>query len=417
MAIPGTFGLRLPRSTPARVALGAGALVLLFLVVRLLLPRTVEVDAAARRDVVETLVVNARVFSRTKTEIASPVAGTVVEVPVREGEAVRPGQLLVRLDDREESAALAQARAAEAQAAAKLADLERSRGPVSRETRRQAEIALEQAEQDFRRQTSLRAEGFLSEADMEAARRSLETARSRVVSARVQEGALASGGTEERAARQALAEAKASGEAAEARLARRRIASPVDGTLLSRSVDPGDVASIGKTLLVLAPAEKTLLLAQPDEKNLAVVRVGQPALASADAYPGKSFPARVSWVAPGVDEARGTVDVRLAVEEPPPYLKTDMTLSVEIETARRAGALAVPAPSVRDAARSPWLLVVRGGRAVRRDVKLGARGARFVEVSEGIAEGELVVGVSAASAKVAPGDRVRAVLAGTPGRP
>lgn len=412
MAVPGSPALHLPRSTSGRAALGGIAFLLLLLVGWVLVPKAVEVDAATKRDVLETLVVNARVYSRTKAEIASPVAGTVVEVPVREGDAVRRGQLLVRLDDREEIAALAQARAAESQAAARRADLEKSRGPVSRETRRQAEIALEQAEQDFKRQTSLRAEGFLSDSDMEVARRSLETARSRVVSARLQEGALAPGGTEERAALQALAEAKAAAEAAEARRERRRIVSPADGTVLSRAVDPGDVASVGKTLLVLAPAEKTLLLAQPDEKNLAVVRVGQPALASADAFPGKSFPARVEWVAPGVDEARGTVDVRLSVEEPPPYLKTDMTLSVEIETARRAGALAVPAPSVRDAAKSPWLLVVRGGRAVRQDVKLGARGTRFVEVLEGLSEGDLVVRAAAASgassaAKVAPGDRVR----------
>ncbi len=383
----------------------------------LLLPRKVEVDAAGRHEVVETLVVNARVFSRTKTEIASSVAATVVEVPVREGDAVTKGQLLVRLDDREETAALAQARSAEAQGATKIADLERSRVPVARETRRQAEIALEQAEQDFARLSSLRTEGFLSEADMENARRARETAASRLATSRIQAAALAPGGTEERGAREALAEAKGAREAAEARLSRRLIVSPVDGTVLSRAVDAGDVASVGKTLLVLAPAEKTLLLAQPDEKNLAVVRVGQPALASADAYPGKSFPARVAWVAPGVDEARGTFDVRLVVDDPPPYLKTDMTLSVEIETARRAGALAVPASSVHDAAKEPWLLVLRGGRAVRQRARLGARGARFVEVLEGISEGDLVVRLTAASAKVSPGDRVRAVRASlAPGR-
>lgn len=391
-----------PRS---RFAIGLAGLGVLVILAFLLAPRGVEADAAARRDVVETLAMNARVFSRTKAEIESPVVATVAEVPAKEGEGVRKGQLLVRLEDREETAALEQARQAEAQAAAKLLDISRSRAPVAVETRRQAEIALEQSQQDFTRLSALHAEGFLSESEMENARRARETASSRRVSARLQEAALAPWGSEERAARAALAEAAASRSAAEARLARRHVTAPSDGVVLSRLADPGDVAQLGKTLIVFAPKEPTLLLVQPDEKNLASLRVGQPALASADAFPGRSFPARVTWVAPGVDEARGTVDVRLLVENPPGYLKTDMTLSVEIETARRSGVLTVPTASVRDAARAPWVLVARDGRAVRQAVTLGARGERFVEVLSGLAGGEPVI---RPSSKARSGDRVQA---------
>jgi HlyD family secretion protein len=177
-------------------------------------------------------------------------------------------------------------------------------------------------------------------------------------------------------------------------------------------VEPGDVVQPGKTLVVLALASEALLLAQPDEKNLSSLRIGQKARASADAYPGKSFAAEVSWIAPGIDVTRGTVDVKLRVPDPPETLRTDMTLSIEIEVGRKKGALVVPAESVHDTGRRPWLLVDAGGRAERRDVALGLVGDGGAEVLSGVAEGEAVLRPAPG---VAEGSRVRAAF--PPARP
>jgi HlyD family secretion protein len=97
------------------------------------------------------------------------------------------------------------------------------------------------------------------------------------------------------------------------------------------------------------------------------------------------------------------VDVKLSVPNPPDYLKTDMTLSVDIETARKPAALVVPLDSVRDTATRPWVLVAKDGRAERRDVTLGLKGGSVAEVLTGVPEGELVVRDPA----VQPGARVR----------
>ena len=162
----------------------------------------------------------------------------------------------------------------------------------------------------------------------------------------------------------------------------------------------------GKELMVLAPAGETQIVVSIDEKNLAQLRIGQKALASADAYPRERFAAELFYINPGIDALRGSVEVKLRVPAPPAYLRQDMTVSVDIEVARRAGTLVVPADAVYDAAGGhPWVLVESGHRAVKRPVRLGARGEGHVEILEGVAAGDRLV---AASAGIAPGARVRA---------
>src|SRR6185437_16754598 len=91
-----------------------------------------------------------------------------------------------------------------------------------------------------------------------------------------------------------------------------------------------------------------------DEKNLAQLAIGQRALASADAFPADRFTAVLFYINPGVDSLRGSVEMKLRVPDPPAYLRQDMTVSVDVEVARRAGALVVPpTASSKRAAGSP----------------------------------------------------------------
>ena len=365
--------------------------------------KAVAVDPVRRQEVVASLVVNGRVLALSKSSLGSPLVGKVAEVLVREGDRVRGGELLVRLDDAQESAAVGEARARLAQAQARLADLRGNTARASQEDLRQAQVVLANAERHLHRLEALLQAGAVSQANVDDARREADVARSRLRAAEAAARSTASGGSGERVATTDVAQARAALAAAEARLAQTRITAPAGGTILTRSVEPGDVVQPGRTLLVMELAAETLLLAQPDEKNLGGLRVGQKALASADAYPGRSFPAEVIYVSPGVDPERGTVDVKLRVPNPPDYLKTDMTLSIDLETARKPGALVVPLDSVRDTATRPWVLVAKNGRAERRDVTLGLKGGSVAEVLSGVAEGELVVRDPA----VQPGARVR----------
>ncbi|HEY8049375.1 MAG TPA: efflux RND transporter periplasmic adaptor subunit, partial [Ramlibacter sp.] len=138
-------------------------------------------------------------------------------------------------------------------------------------------------------------------------------------------------------------------------------------------------------------------------------QLGQDALASADAYADQRFAARVVYINPGVDAQRGSVEVKLAVPQPPAYLKQDMTISVDIEVARRTAALLVPTEAVRDIdSRSPWVLKIDGGRARRQAVAIGLRSRGWCEITGGLNAGERVVTEAGADvAALADGARVR----------
>lgn len=165
--------------------------------------------------------------------------------------------------------------------------------------------------------------------------------------------------------------------------------------------------------MVLAASGQTQILIQIDEKNLSKIALGQKAYASADAYANQRFDAVVAYINPGVDAARGSVEVKLNIANPPAYLRQDMTVSVDIETARRTATVAIATSTLEDAATDkPWVLVVRGKHAVKQYVTLGLLGDTRVEVLQGVAKGESVVPKSKLGVK--PGQRVRARVEAVP---
>jgi HlyD family secretion protein len=121
----------------------------------------------------------------------------------------------------------------------------------------------------------------------------------------------------------------------------------------------------------------------------------------------------VGFINPGVDAARGSVEVKLNITKPPSYLRQDMTVSVDIETARRTATVVIPTSAVEDTATDkPWVLVARDKHAVKQFVTLGLKGDTRVEVLDGVAAGELVVPATKAGVKA--GQRVRAQVQGDP---
>jgi HlyD family secretion protein len=200
-------------------------------------------------------------------------------------------------------------------------------------------------------------------------------------------------GTDIAQAQAQLALARAATAAARVRLSQTDILAPADARVLVRQVEPGQIVQAGKALLGLALDGPTQLVAPVDERFLDQLQVGQPALVVADAFPSQPFAARVLTIAPSVDAQRGAVEVKLALQgPPPPFLREDMTLSVDVETGRRERALVVPLSALRsqgvDAAS---VLVAVDGRARERPVKLGLRTLDAVEVTVGLTAGEQVL--------------------------
>ena len=239
----------------------------------------VNVLAPTRGTVIETVVASGRVLAPSQAKVGASLIGVIERVAVEEGQAVARGDLLIELQDDEARAAVARAEATVAGIAAKRADLGKRRGPTAGELLKQARSNLAQAEVDHARNSALAKDGALPEADLRRSQTNLELARSRVRAAEIEARAARPDGSEDVALDAQEADAKASLEAAQARLALHTLSSPIDGIVLHRDVEVGNVVQPGVPLLVLAEAGQDRLVIEPDEKNLRVLALGQPAKA------------------------------------------------------------------------------------------------------------------------------------------
>ena len=367
----------------------------------------VEVIELHRAPLVRTLQFSARVATLSRVDVGSTVTGRVAEVAVLQGATVRAGDILVRLEDQEWRAALAQADAAEHQAQARIAGLRSSGRTAAQATLGQVEATERTAQAALARAQQLVAQGFFSAAQADEARRAATVAQEQVRSARAQVQANADGGTDLVQAQAQLDAARAATLAAQARLAQATLRAPTDARVLLRSEEPGQNVQPGKALMSLALVGPTQLVAQVDERFLEQLRPGQTAAVLADAFPAQRFTARVLSLAPAVDAQRGAIEVKFALDgEPPAFLREDMTLSIEVETARVGAALVLPQSALRAQVSGDQteVLVVQDGRAQPRSVRLGLRTLGAVEVLEGLAEGDAVLrsGSAAAGARVQP---------------
>ncbi len=354
-------------------------------------PVAVAMVAVTRSPLVQTLVFSGRVAALVRVELGSTLTGRVIEVLVREGDAVRAGDTLARLESAEAEAQLAQSRAALRTAQARLSGQKQLAAPNSRASLEQAQANLEAAQHEARRSRELFDRGYVSTARIDDADRAVRVASAQLDSARA--GALAntSAGTETAQASMRVQEAAAAVELAEARLAQTRVAAPADGRIVSRRVEPGQIVQPGRALFEFAATGPTQLVGQADEKFLALLSVGQPARVTVDAFPQQPFDARLLRIAPGVDASRGTVEVKFDVTEPPTFLREDMTLSLQVVVGSRDSALTLPASAVVGAGREARVRRIVAGTVHEQPVTIGLRTFERVEITGGLSDGDTVL--------------------------
>ena len=404
-----------PRPKLSRPIVALAAAVLLagaaFGVVRARGPRVAVVEARVR-DLEQHIVASGRVWVPERATIAPRTPGLVVAVGAVAGQRVKAGELLVQLDEAEARNAVRQAETGVAQAGARLAQLRRVGAIVATEALRQAQTQLADSEAHLAATEKLAAADAVPGDSLADAKRAVEVAQAQRNAALAQQVAATPAGADSRVVLTAQLHAEAQLAGATLRLEQQRLVAPVAGVVLSRAVERGDFVTPGQGLFVLAGDADTQLVFQPDERNLSLLALGQRAKVSADAWPQTLFDAELSYIAPGVDPQRGSVEVRLRVPNAPPFLKPDMTVSIDLTVAAREAVLTLPTEALRDARTAkPWVFAVVDDRLVRRDVTPGIRGDGSTEIRAGLAAGELVFlprGEALAEGRRVRGERVEA---------
>lgn len=376
---------------------------------RVLYGPKVPVETVVQHNFLQTVVASGRVENPHRLDLSVQITGVVTAVPVREGQSVARGMVLIQLDATELQAALRQAELAQVQALARVRQIKELQEPMAAQAVAQAQANHENAQHNWQRTLALFDKGFLGAAAKDEVQRAAQVASAQLNAALQQRASLREGGSEAAAADAAHAFAKAAVTGARSRLSYTQVRAPVGGTLIARNVEVGDMAQPGKVLMVLSPTGETQIVLQIDEKNLSLVRLGQPALASADAYANERFGATVAYINPSVDAQRGSVDVKLNVSKPPAYLKQDMTVSVDIEVARRDQAVMLSVAAVHDLGKAePWVLRAIDGHAQRQAVTLGLVSHGMCEVLSGLQVGDQVVPFENIS--ITEGSRLRPVV-------
>ena len=178
------------------------------------------------------------------------------------------------------------------------------------------------------------------------------------------------------------------------------IVAPMDGMVLRRDGEVGEIAESGQILFRIGVPKPLQVVAEVNEEDIPSVALGQTALFRTDAFPGRRLEGKVAEITPMGDVNAKTFRVKMALPDDTP-LKLGMSVEANIVTREKANALLVAADAVQGNA----VFVVDGSRIKKRAVTIGIRGTRAVEVVDGLKEGERVA--SPATAALTDGARVR----------
>ena len=314
------------------------------------------------------------VVARRRATVSSKVTGKVIDVRVEEGQAVKKGQVLARLDDSQVRSAL---RVAEAQLA------------LARRGAAEDQAKLREAELTRDRRAALVKEGVVGKAELDAAQSQVESLQARIAYSQ-----------EEIEVSQSQVNARRTD------LDDMVVRAPFDGVAISKDAQPGEMISpvsagggFTRTgICTIVDMSSLEVEVDVNESYINRVRPGQPIEAVLDAYPDWRIPSHVITSVPSADRAKATVKVRIGFEKLDPRILPDMGVKVSFlaDAAPESSAavtprLLVPKAALRKVNGADVVFVARGEVAERRAVTTGLTDGDQVEVVSGLQVGEQVI--------------------------
>ena len=300
----------------------------------------VELVLPKRGPAVEAIYATGTVEAEKWARIAPVVPGRIAEILAYEGDTVKEGQPLARLDDRE--------------ARARIAELE-AKAAYWRE--------------EMNRSTALTERGYRSTEATQKARSEYNQVNAAINAARQKRTDLL-------------------------------VTSPMDGIVLRRDGEIGELAELKDALFWVGAPRPLRITAEVDEEDIARVKIGQKVLIKADAFADRVLEAMVDRITPKGDPVNKTFRVRVVLPDDTPLL-VGMTTEINIITAEHADALLIPVTALKDGK----VLAVENGRTIALEPQTGIRGRTMVEVTQGLGPERPVLASPPAGLRA--GDRVR----------
>ena len=309
----------------------------------------VEVAKAARRSIAASYMGTAPLEARGEAQVVAKTSGIALAVLADVGQQVRAGPVLVRIDRDRATLQVAQ-----------------------------SEAQVRKLEANYRRATQLAGQQMVSANDVDQLRYDLENARAAYRLARLE-------------------------------LSYGAVTAPISGVVAARNIKPGNLVQINTPIFTIVDNSRLEATLNAPEREIEVLKAGQAVQLAVDALPGKTFEGRIDRVSPVVDSGSGTFRVVCAFDGGG-ELQPGMFGRIRINYDQRADALAIPRTALLDDGSAPAVFTVRGGKAVRTELKLGYIDGEWVEVRDGLREGDPVV--VAGKAALREGSAVQVIGAG-----
>jgi RND family efflux transporter MFP subunit len=366
-------------------------------------PMPVEFAPVKRANVAERVTIVGNLIGAATVEAVPKVNGRLESVSVRLGDSVRKGQQIAKVEDREIREQVRQQ-----EAAFKVADA----------TIRQREADLKLAQTNLERNRSLLDRQLLPRQTYDDTEARYQAALAQLDLARAQ-----------------YEQSKARLDELRINLANTVIASPVDGFIGKRYLDPGAAVSPNAPVASVVAIQTVRMVANVVEKDVKRLNVGMPAQVQVDAFPGENFTGKVARIAPVFDPQTRTAEMEIEVPNPGYRLKPGMYARVDLTVDSRQNALTVPSNAVVDLEGKTGVFVAgpstgsgqppqqasnppaQGATPMTakfQPVSTGIRDGEHVEIRSGLDDGVRVITTGATALK--DGDRIVAANTGRSGR-
>ncbi len=363
----------------------------------------VVVSPVVRGQAVEAVYATGSVEAADRVVVKAKTSGSIAELFAREGSKVKKGDLLARIDNPTASFDLERGRT-DSNAASAQAGKEAPQLAALAAQGRAVEAELKQAKLELERSRKLVERGSAPASESERAQARVDQLQGTLDANRAQQRAL-------RIDLSANAKRQASQvKSLTARVTDTEVRAPLDGVVLGKSVELGEVVSVNQPLFRVADTRVLVLEVNVDEADIARVSDGQTGKPKSEtaislyAFAKTVFRGEVTEVLPDADRQRRAFVAKISFSAPPAELRSGMTAEVNIVTARHDAVLL--APSSAESEGSVWVLA--NGRVERRAIQVGIRDLLRLEVVSGLAEGESVV--IEGRDKLVPGSRVSATV-------
>lgn len=360
----------------------------------------VTVDKVKKQNLTAIVSASGEIKPKKNVNISAHIPGRIVKIGVKEGEVVKAGDFLLKLDSTQYEA-----------------NAERDRALIQsyRAELIKAEARLKRDESYYERQKNLFDEQLISREQLEQAKVQLDISKAQYDSIVFQ-----------------IQQAEASLKSTLDNLNKTVYTSPIDGIITSLRVEEGEVAIIGTMnnpgtiLMTIADLSIMEVEVEVDETDVVQVQIGQPAEVRVDALPGQTIKGKVTEIgSSAIQKLTATQEskdfkVIITLENPPPTLKPGLSASADIIVAEKKDVLAVPISSLvlrekegedetKKTTEEEGVYVVKAGRVEFRPVAKGIMGEMTIEIKSGLQEGdEIVAGPYSALRELKDGKLIKA---------